>query len=69
MLYAITMAKSEIMTAKPVKIIIKETIFTVPEKTPSTESPFILLNERRHSMPMHDKQRYISAREQIKLHE
>lgn len=55
--------------AKPVKIITKEKILTVPGKTLSTESPFILLNERMHSISMHDKQRYISVREQVKLHE
>lgn len=69
MLYTITMAKGQTRMAKPVKIITKERILTVPGKTLSTESPFILLNERMHSISMHDKQRYISVREQVKLHE
>lgn len=68
MFYAIMMAKGQTRMAKPVKIITKERILTMPGKTPSTESPFILLNERMHSISMHDK-RYISMREQAKLHE
>lgn len=54
MLYAIMMTKGQTRMAKPDKIIIKERMLTVPEKTLITESPFILLNERMHSISMHD---------------
>lgn len=69
MLYAIMMAKGQTRMAKPVKIITKERILSVPAKTLSTESPFILLNERMHSISLHNKQQYISVGEQVKLHE
>lgn len=48
------MTKGQTRMAKPDKIIIKERMLTVPEKTLITESPFILLNERMHSISMHD---------------